>query len=126
MSASRYITSALRYHPCYQSRSSMYIRGLIPRNWPRQFRLKCNNDMSYVYILVHTKIVPFKVLFLCKTFMTNVTVIGPLASMYTLMSHQMLFRSEHFWKKRTRKHCCFLCIAECGSSRNLGHFVVCG
>ena len=41
-SASRYITSASRYHPRYQSRSSMYIRGLIPRNsrnWPRQFRL---------------------------------------------------------------------------------------
>ena len=31
-SASRYITSALRYHPRCQSRSSMYIRGLIPRN----------------------------------------------------------------------------------------------
>ena len=25
-------TSASRYHPRYQSRSSMYIRGLIPRN----------------------------------------------------------------------------------------------
>ena len=32
-SASRYITSAPRYHPRYQSRSSMYIRGLIPRNF---------------------------------------------------------------------------------------------
>ena len=32
-SASRYITSASRYHPRYQSRSSMYIRGLIPRNF---------------------------------------------------------------------------------------------
>ena len=31
-SASRYITSASRYHPRYQSRSSMYIRGFIPRN----------------------------------------------------------------------------------------------
>ena len=30
-SASRYITSASRYHPRYQSRSSMYIRGLIQR-----------------------------------------------------------------------------------------------
>ena len=30
-SAPRYITSASRYHPRYQSRSSMYIRGLIPR-----------------------------------------------------------------------------------------------
>ena len=31
-SASRDITSASRYHPRYQSRPSMYIRGLIPRN----------------------------------------------------------------------------------------------
>ena len=30
-SASRYIKSASRYHPRIQSRSSMYIRGLIPR-----------------------------------------------------------------------------------------------
>ena len=32
-SASRYITSASRYHPRYQSRSSMFNRGLIPRNF---------------------------------------------------------------------------------------------
>ena len=32
-SALRYITSASSYHLCYQSRSSMYIRGLIPRNF---------------------------------------------------------------------------------------------
>ena len=32
-SASRYITSASRYHPRYQSRSSMYIHGLIPLNF---------------------------------------------------------------------------------------------
>ena len=31
-SVSRYITSPSRYHPRYQSRSSMYIYGLIPRN----------------------------------------------------------------------------------------------
>ena len=31
-SASRYITSASRYHPRNQSRSSMYIHGLIPWN----------------------------------------------------------------------------------------------
>ena len=31
--ASHYITSASRYHPRYQSRSSMYIRGLILRNF---------------------------------------------------------------------------------------------
>ena len=28
-----YVTSASRYHPRYQSRSSMYIRSLIPRNF---------------------------------------------------------------------------------------------
>ena len=33
-SESRYVMSASRY----QSRSAMYIRGLIPRNWPRKFR----------------------------------------------------------------------------------------
>ena len=32
-SASRYITSASLNHPPYLSRSSMYIRGLIPRNF---------------------------------------------------------------------------------------------
>ena len=30
-STSRYIASASRDHPRYKSRSSMYIRGLIPR-----------------------------------------------------------------------------------------------
>ena len=29
-SASRYIMSVPCYHPCYQSRPSIYIRGLIP------------------------------------------------------------------------------------------------
>ena len=37
-SASDYITSASRY----QSTSSMYIRDLIPRKWPTQFRLTLN------------------------------------------------------------------------------------
>ena len=31
-SASRYITSASRYHPRFQRRFSMFIRGLIPQN----------------------------------------------------------------------------------------------
>ena len=31
--ASRYITSASRYHPRYQRRSPMFIHGLIPRNF---------------------------------------------------------------------------------------------
>ena len=34
-SASHYVKSESHY----QSRSSMYIRGLIPLNWPKQFRL---------------------------------------------------------------------------------------
>ena len=34
-SASRYITSVSGYHPRYQRRSSMYIRGLIPRNFAK-------------------------------------------------------------------------------------------
>ena len=32
-SASLYVTSASRYHPRYQSKSSMYIRGMTPRNF---------------------------------------------------------------------------------------------
>ena len=32
-SALRYVASASRYHSRYQSRSSMYIRGLIPQNF---------------------------------------------------------------------------------------------
>ena len=35
VSASRYVASASRY----RSSPSMYIRGLIPRIWPRQFRM---------------------------------------------------------------------------------------
>ena len=35
MSASRYITSASLYHPHYQSGASMYIHGLIPRNFQK-------------------------------------------------------------------------------------------
>ena len=31
--ASRYITPASRYHPRYQIKCSVYIRGLIPRNF---------------------------------------------------------------------------------------------
>ena len=51
-SASRYIMSASRYHPRYQSRSSMYIRGLIPRNWPRQFRLeRFLSELSSNYVV---------------------------------------------------------------------------
>ena len=38
-SVSRYITSLSRYHPRYQSRSSMYIRGLIPQNFAELAKL---------------------------------------------------------------------------------------
>ena len=40
---SRYVMSA----SCYQSRSLMNTRGLIPRNWPRQFLLNTNSNMSH-------------------------------------------------------------------------------
>ena len=43
-SVSRYVTPASRY----QNRSSMYIQGLISRNWPRQFPLLLNN-CKYVF-----------------------------------------------------------------------------
>ena len=46
--ASRYITSATRFHR-YESRYSMCIRGLIPRNfrnWQRQFRLRQKELLS--------------------------------------------------------------------------------
>ena len=48
-SASGYITSAPRYHPRYQSRSSIYMRGLIPQNfanWPGQFQLKGSGEYA--------------------------------------------------------------------------------
>ena len=51
-SVSRNITPASRYHPRYQSRSSMYIRGLTPQNLaelakavPIEKRLARNNDI---------------------------------------------------------------------------------
>ena len=42
--------------PRYQSRSSMYIRGLIPWNWQRQFRLNldCDCCISCYHLLVVT------------------------------------------------------------------------
>ena len=46
-------TSALRYvtlAPRYESRPSMYIRGLIPRNWPMQFRLTLSTHPSDVHL----------------------------------------------------------------------------
>ena len=45
-SSSRYVASASRY----QSRSPMYIQGLIPPNWPKQFRLL---DSKTTWIIVH-------------------------------------------------------------------------
>ena len=53
--ASRYITSASHYHPRYQSRSSMYIHGLIPRNiaeLAKQFRLP-RMDLLHLFHLIN-------------------------------------------------------------------------
>ena len=47
-SASRYITTASRYHPRYQSRSSMLIRGVIPRQ--RQSRLDPHITRHYLVV----------------------------------------------------------------------------
>ena len=50
-SASRYIMSASRYHPRYKSRSSMYIRGLIPGNFvelDKAVSIEINLDSSSV------------------------------------------------------------------------------
>ena len=47
-SVSRYVTSGSRY----QSRSSMYIRGLIPQNCTRQFQLGFVKLCSNVLIIV--------------------------------------------------------------------------
>ena len=42
-SESRYVTTVSRY----QSRSAMYIRGLILGNWQRQFRLLYKRSVTY-------------------------------------------------------------------------------
>ena len=56
-SVSGYITSASCYHPSYQSRSLMYIPGLIQLNWPRQFRLDegsgCFTLIEFLLLSVH-------------------------------------------------------------------------
>ena len=55
-SAFRHVTSASRYHPRYQSRSSMYIRGVIPRNFEElaggQFRLLRTKVQKYVLQII--------------------------------------------------------------------------
>ena len=38
------VTSASRY----QCRHSIYMLGMIPRNWPRQFRMYIKNNTVYV------------------------------------------------------------------------------
>ena len=57
-SASRYITSASCYHPRYQSRSSMFIYGLIPWNFaesveavPIDVECECGIDISVMRII---------------------------------------------------------------------------
>ena len=47
-SASRYITPASRYHPRYHSRSSIYICGLIPRNFAELAELIRLNQVPYL------------------------------------------------------------------------------
>ena len=47
-SALHYVMSAPHYHPCYQSRSSMYIQGLIPRNFPELVEAVPIGFCSYV------------------------------------------------------------------------------
>ena len=54
-SASRYITSASRYHPPYQNRSSMYIRGLIPQNFEE---LDEAVPVGYVVLISSTTYMP--------------------------------------------------------------------
>ena len=49
-SASRYITSASRYHPRYQSRSSMYIRSLIPRNFAELAEAVPIGSVTYLFL----------------------------------------------------------------------------
>ena len=54
-SASRYITSASCYHPRSQSGSSMYIRGLIPRNFAELAEavpIDCNNKSPFACLVV--------------------------------------------------------------------------
>ena len=47
-SASRYVTLGSRY----QSRPSVYIRGLIARNWPEQFQFELKiNLLSKILVL---------------------------------------------------------------------------
>ena len=63
--ASRYIMSASHYYPRYQSRSSMYIRGLIPRNFAELVKVvpiehvKCSNQlMLYVPVTILNSLDP--------------------------------------------------------------------
>ena len=69
-SASRYITSVPRYHPRYQSRTSMYIRGLIPRNFAELAKavlIGATRELFHLYLvgvllLLQTRAVDLKVL----------------------------------------------------------------
>ena len=53
--ASRYITSASRYHPRFQSRSSMYIRGLIPWNFAELAEAVLIEFNVYTYVGISAK-----------------------------------------------------------------------
>ena len=52
---SRYISSASRYHPRYQRRSLMYIRGLIPWNFAELTEAVpiVNSDMNVTEALLN-------------------------------------------------------------------------
>ena len=52
-SASLYVTSASRYHPRYQSKSAMYIRGLISRNFAE---LAEAIPICFVFCTIHASI----------------------------------------------------------------------
>ena len=71
-SAPRYIPSASCNHPRYQSRSSMYIRGLIPRNFAELCKavpivgllVTHSHSVGFLmiwldYITAHKSVVPF-------------------------------------------------------------------
>ena len=63
-SASRSITLASRDHPRYQSRSSMYIRGLIPRIFAELAEAVPIARHNSAYIFIHS----ISRLFFCKIF----------------------------------------------------------
>ena len=57
-SASGNITSASRYHPRFQSRTSLYIRGLIPRNFAELAEAVPIGELQiYIQVLIALQVV---------------------------------------------------------------------